>query len=212
MATTTFEIRGCDSNGFFDAAHSVRLNADRHVEITTKQQLEELVKAEKDGIAADAKLRKTFEAVEKLLHRNVSVRDFNAFISDREDIVPALSNIGNFKEQVWKSYIVKHRDAYDRLVQEIRDAAEKRKQIEEAARNERTAWQEVIDIFNSRFFVPFELSVQNLTSAVLEGELVDVVVQGPQELRHEKRRQSGDADRRGIGACRHSRSPPGVRR
>ncbi|SOC21725.1 AAA domain-containing protein [Rhodobacter sp. JA431] len=163
--------KALESNGFFGAAHSVRLNADRHVEITTKQQLEDLVKAEKEGIAADAKLRKTFEAVEKLLHRNVSVRDFNAFISNREDIVPALSNIGNFKEQVWKSYIVKHRDAYDRLVQEVRDAADKRKQIEEAARNERTAWQEVIEIFNSRFFVPFELSVQNLTSAVLEGEI-----------------------------------------
>lgn len=163
--------KALESNGFFSATHSVRLNADRPVEITTKQQLEDLVEAEKKGIAADAKLRKTFEAVEKLLHRNVSVRDFNAFISDREDIVPALSNIGNFKEQVWKSYIVKHRDAYDRLVQEVRDAAEKRKQIEEAARNERTAWQEVIEIFNSRFFVPFELSVQNLASAVLEGEI-----------------------------------------
>lgn len=163
--------KALESNGFFDAAHSVRLNADHHVEITTKQQLEDLVKAEKEGIAADAKLRKTFEAIEKLLHRNVSVRDFNAFISDREDIVSALSNIGNFKEQVWKSYIVKHRDAYDQLVQEVRDAAEKRKQIEAAARNERTAWQEVIEIFNSRFFVPFELSVQNLTSAVLEGEI-----------------------------------------
>lgn len=163
--------KALESNGFFNAAHSVRLNADRHVEITTKQQLEDLVKAEKEGIAADAKLRKTFEAIEKLLHRNVSVRDFNAFISDREDIVPVLSNIGNFKELVWKSYIAKHRDVYNRLVQEVRDAAEKRKQIEDAARNERTAWQEVIDIFNSRFFVPFELSVQNLTSAVLEGEI-----------------------------------------
>lgn len=163
--------KALEANGFFDAAHSVSLNADEQVEITTKKQLEDLIKAEKEGIAADAKLRKTFEAVEKLLHRNVSVRDFNAFISDREEIVPALSNIGNFKEQVWKSYIVKHRDAYDRLVAEIREADERRKQIEEAARNERTAWQEVIDIFNSRFFVPFELSVKNLASAVLEGEI-----------------------------------------
>jgi len=48
--------KALESNGFFDAAHSVRLNADQHVEITTKQQLEDLVKAEKEGIAADAKL------------------------------------------------------------------------------------------------------------------------------------------------------------
>ncbi|REF73488.1 phage infection protein (plasmid) [Paracoccus versutus] len=164
--------KALEANGFFNASHSVRLNADQHVEITTKKQLEDLIKTEKEGIASDAKLRKTLEAVEKLLHRNVSVRDFNTFISDHEEIVPALSNIGNFKEQVWKSYIIKHRDAYNRLVNEIREAAERRKQIEEAARNERTAWQEVIEIFNSRFFVPFELHVKNLISVILEEEKI----------------------------------------
>ena len=159
-------------NGFFDAAHSVSLNAGKKVEITSKKQLEELVENEKEGITSDADLRKKFEAVEKLLHKNVSVRGFNAFVADHEDVLPALENVDNFKEQVWKSYFVKHRDAFDRLVKEIREASEKRKTIEEAARNERTAWQEVIEIFNERFFVPFELNVKNLVSVVLEEDKI----------------------------------------
>ena len=159
-------------NGFFDAAHSVRLNADEKIEITSRKQLEELVKKEKEGITSDDELRKKFEAIEKLLYKNVNVRDFNAFIADHEEILSALANPANFKEQVWKSYFVKHRDAFDGLVKEIRAATERRKEIEEAARNERTAWQEVIDIFNDRFFVPFELKVKNLVSVVLEEEKI----------------------------------------
>lgn len=159
-------------NGFFDAAHSVSLNAGEKVEITSKKQLEELVKGEKDGITSDAALRKKFDAVEKLLHKNANVRDFNAFITEHEDILPALANIADFKEQVWKSYFVKHRDTFNHMVKEVTAAAKRRKEIEEAARNERTAWQEVIEIFNERFFVPFELKVKNLVSVVLNEEKI----------------------------------------
>jgi len=159
-------------NGFFDAAHSVSLNAGEKVEITSKEQLEELVKGEKEGITSDADLRNKFDAVEKLLHKNANVRDFNSFVADHEDVLPALANVADFKEQVWKSYFVKHRDAFDHLVKEIRAAEERRKEIEEAARSERTAWQEVIDIFNERFFVPFELTVKNLVSVVLNEDKI----------------------------------------
>lgn len=159
-------------NGFFDAAHSVSLNAGEKVEITSKEQLEELVRGEKEGIMSDADLRKKFDAIEKLLHKNVNVRDFNAFVADHEDVVPALANVADFKEQVWKSYFVKHREAFDHLVKEIRAAATRRKEIEDAARQERTAWQEVIDIFNERFFVPFELKVKNLVSVVLNEDKI----------------------------------------
>ena len=159
-------------NGFFDAAHSISLNSGEKVEITSKKQLEELVKGEKQGITSDADLRKKFDAVEKLLHKNANVREFNEFVADHEDVLPALENVADFKERVWKSYFVKHRDAFDHLVKEIRAAAERRKEIEEAARSERTAWQEVIEIFNERFFVPFELKVKNLVSVVLDEDKI----------------------------------------
>ena len=159
-------------NGFFDAAHSVSLNAGEKTEITSKEQLEELVRSEKEGITSDADLREKFDAVEKLLHRNANVRGFNSFVAEHEDILPALANVADFKEQVWKSYFVKHRDAFDRLVKEIRAAAERRREIEGAARNERTEWQRVIEIFNERFFVPFELKVKNLVSVVLNEDKI----------------------------------------
>ncbi len=159
-------------NGFFDATHSVRLNADDRTEITSKTQLEELIRSEKEGITSDATLRKTFDAIEKLLNKNISVRRFSSFISDHEDILPALANVADFKEQVWKSYFVRHREAFEGLVAKVRDVAARKREIEEAARKERTAWQEVIDIFNERFFVPFELSVINFVPVVLSEDKI----------------------------------------
>lgn len=159
-------------NGFFDATHTISLNAGEKVEVTSKKQLEELIRGEKEGITSDADLRKKFDAVEKILHKNANVREFNTFVTEHEDVLPALANVENFKEQVWKSYFVKHRDAFNHLVKEIRAASERKKEIEEAARSERTAWQVVIDIFNERFFVPFELKVKNLVSVVLNEDKI----------------------------------------
>lgn len=47
-------------NGFFDAKHTVNLNADEKLEITSQQQLEELIAKEKEGISNDKDLRKRF--------------------------------------------------------------------------------------------------------------------------------------------------------
>ena len=159
-------------NGFFEANHSVSLNADEKVEIRTRKQLEDLVKQEKEGIASDATLRKTFDALEKLLTKNGNVRGFQAYISENEDILPALANIANFREKVWKSYFVEHIVLFKGLVEEIRNAAARKKAIEDEARQERTAWEEVIEIFNTRFFVPFELKVKNKIPIMLEQETI----------------------------------------
>jgi len=159
-------------NGFFDAAHSISLNAGEKIVITSKKQLEELVKKEKEDITSDSDLRKKFQTLEKILHKNVNVRKFESFVTDHEDILPDLVNILEFKERVWKSYFVKHRDAFNDLVREIHFAEKRRKEIEEIARNEQTAWQDVINIFNDRFFVPFELKVKNLVSVIIEEEKI----------------------------------------
>ena len=159
-------------NGFFDATHSVSLNAEKKLEITSKDQFEKLIADEKKGITSDDSLRRIFEEIEKLLNRNINVRNFNKYLAEHEDVLPALANVANFKEQVWKSYFVEHREYFNQMVAEVRAAEGRKREIEEEARRERTAWQEVIDIFNNRFFVPFELELKNRVSMVLEKDKI----------------------------------------
>ncbi len=61
-------------NGFFDAKHTVRLNAKQNLEITSQKQLEELIAEEKEGITKDKELRKKFSEIEKLINKNTNVR------------------------------------------------------------------------------------------------------------------------------------------
>ena len=157
-------------NGFFRAKHSIRLNADEAINIDNEQQLEQLIAKEKESISTDAALRKTFSQIEKLLSKNAGNRSFEAYLSDNEFILPHLSNIAEFKDIVWKSYISANIEAYKDLVEKYRNAEKRRSEIEEQAGKERTQWEDVIDIFNSRFFVPFKLECKNRTSVILGQE------------------------------------------
>lgn len=157
-------------NGFFKASHTIRLNADTIVEIADEKQLAELIAKEKEAISSDAELRKKYGEIEKLITKNASVRDFEQYLSDNEDILPRLANIDQLKEDLWKAYIKAIEAFYTDLIEKY-EAAEKRKtEIEEQAAKERTQWEEVIDIFNDRFFVPFKLTAKNRVSVILGQE------------------------------------------
>jgi hypothetical protein len=155
------------NNGFFDAKHTVTLNGKSQVQISTVKELEQLIAKEKEGITNDAQLRLKFAEIEKLLTANANVRDFNEFLQEREEVLPLLENVAAFKEEVWKAYFHSHQDLYLQLVEGYQ-AAEKRKgEIEEAAAQQRTQWEQVIEIFNRRFYVPFKVVAKNRVSVIL---------------------------------------------
>ncbi|MDZ4858048.1 MAG: phage infection protein [Candidatus Hydrogenedentes bacterium] len=157
-------------NGFFDAKHTVSLNADEKLEITSQKQLEELIASEKAKITSDKDLRKKFAELEKLINKNVTVRGFEAYLAEHEDILAKLANIDSFKEEIWKSYLKVKIDLYNDLLAKYQAAEKRKKEIEAEAGKERTQWEDVIQEFNERFIVPFTLSAKNRTSVILGEE------------------------------------------
>jgi predicted transcriptional regulator YheO len=159
-------------NGFFEAKHTVKLNAEEALEITSQKQLEDLIQAEKDSITENKELRKKFADLDKLLYKNVTIRDFNDYITENPTILPQLDNIELFQEVVWKNYLKANHELYAAYLKSCEDAESRKLQIEAVARGQRTQWEEVIDIFNDRFFVPFTLAAKNRTQAVLGEEIL----------------------------------------
>ncbi|MDO8526479.1 MAG: phage infection protein [Deltaproteobacteria bacterium] len=157
-------------NGFFDAKHTVSLNAGVNLEITSQKQLEELIAKEKEGISNDKDLRKKFAEIEKLMTKNTNVRDFNAYLTDHEELLPKLANIESFKEEIWKSYFKARIELYKDLVEKYQVAEKRKKEIEQEAGKQRTQWELVIEIFNNRFVVPFTLIAKNKISVMLGGD------------------------------------------
>ena len=157
-------------NGFFAAKHTVSLNANEKLEITSQKQLEELIAKEKEGISNDKDLRKKFAEIEKLITKNVTVRDFAAYLADHEELLPKLANIESFKEEIWKSYFRVQIELYKDLLGKYQATEKRKKEIEDEAGKQRTQWESVIDIFNDRFIVPFKLTAKNRIPVILGGE------------------------------------------
>ena len=158
------------SNGFFDAKHTVTLNAEEKTEIRTQKQLENLVQGELHGITSDSDLKKNFDIIKKQLEKNIQLRAFQAYLCKHEPLLPHLANIDLFKEQVWKSYFKARESLYDELLDKYRSIKMHRQKIEQQARKERTQWEAAIELFNERFFVPFKLEAKNKAAVALGHE------------------------------------------
>ena len=157
-------------NGFFDAKHSVILNADKQKTINSKADLEEVIEEEKNAILTNKELRTRFDKFDKLIQKNTNLRDFHNYLLDNEFILPYFENIAAFKEAVWKSYFKIKIDLYNSLIEKYQKVEARRAEIEEEAKRESTQWHKVIDIFNSRFHVPFKINPENQIAVILGQE------------------------------------------
>ena len=155
------------TNGFFDAKHTVTLNAAEKKDIHTQKQLQDLVQDELNGITEDTDLKKSFTAIKKKLERNVQLRDFQRYLCEHELLLPHLANIDLFKEQIWKSYFKARESLYRDLLSTYRTVKTRRHEIERDAQKERTQWETAIELFNERFFVPFKLEAKNKAAVAL---------------------------------------------
>ena len=160
-------VKSLASNGFFDATHSVIFNADERLEIKTREQLEKLITDEESRITNDPSLKKTFAAIKKQLERNVTLRNFQSCLQDMPMLLPRLANIDSLRDEMWKSYFKARINLYEELISTYQDSEKRKREIEEEALKQRTQWEQVIDIFNARFFVPFRLAPKNREAVIL---------------------------------------------
>lgn len=154
-------------NGFFEAKHTLLLNAGEKKEISTQKELEELIQTEKEALLSDLELKAKFLEVEKLIQKNEAVRDFEQYLAEHEEILPELSNLDLFREQIWKSYLKANDELFVEVVSRFEEIQKRRQEIQEEAARQGTQWEAVVEIFNSRFFVPFKLVVKNKVSVML---------------------------------------------
>ena len=158
-------------NGFFKANHTVNLkSSSEKKEITTEKELENVINEEKESILSNPGLINAFEKIDSKLKANKELRDFRDYLIDNIKILPELSNLESFKKKLWVSYLKKCALTYESLVNEYNIGKERIEKIVEEAKREETNWREVIEIFNDRFDVPFELSIENQEDVILKNE------------------------------------------
>jgi hypothetical protein len=159
------------SQGFFAAEHTVNLyHSGEAVEVKSQKQLMEIIENEKQAILTDAELRKRFDNVQTKLQGQTDLRDFCHYLQNNEAILSKMDNIEAFRQDVLRSYLKEAESTYIELVTTINNVDKRRKEIVELARQQQTEWDKVLQEFNERFHVPFELIASNKFPVMLGQE------------------------------------------
>ncbi|TXL02196.1 hypothetical protein BMR08_18725, partial [Methylococcaceae bacterium CS2] len=111
------------------------------------------------------------------LKANQDLRSFREFLLNNMSIIPELTNPKLFKEKLWKAYIIKHIESFNLLMAEYDNGKKRIEEITDTASTQVTKWQEVINIFNSRFSVPFKVSIANKQDVILKRDTPNIEFQ-----------------------------------
>lgn len=163
-------------NGFFEASHFLSLHAaSGNSEIKTEEELKKVIEEEKESIINSPELKKAFDAIDKKLSANAELRRFRDYLAQNIRILPELKGLNSFRQKLWVSYFKTYSSSYMSLVTEYRAGETELNDILNKARSEITNWVKVIEIFNKRFSVPFQLRVENQSDVILQQQVPNIV-------------------------------------
>ena len=156
------------THGFFKADHKLSLSSEEgETRVESEVELEKLINEELTSILSDEKLRASFDKIDKKLSTK-ELRDFREFLVANQTLIPRLQNPDLLKEDLLKSYLMRHRDQFESLMAEYETGRKRLDEIAKEASDQATRWQEVINIFNRRFSVPFEVRIENKQDVILK--------------------------------------------
>lgn len=153
-------------NAFFHAGHKL-IVADS-TEITSYSELEELRKTEIERVLLDPAVKQIFDSIDRKLSANVSLKVFRDAISQQRELLLELLDYDSFKKNVWYSFIAGALQEYHDVVGCFFAHKEELEHIFQAAEAELPKWKHIIDVFNTRFHAPFEISIANQRDLLLK--------------------------------------------
>lgn len=159
-------LESVNDNSFFEAGHTISLSTDEV--ISSKDDFSTLIKNEMDQILKDEKLLKTFAKIDNALSKNPALRSFKSVIEKDQTLLINLKDYEGFRKYIWLSYISELKNESNRIVELYKIRKSELKDIISSANAEIEKWKETIDLFNSRFYVPFLIGLENQSDIILQ--------------------------------------------
>ncbi|MBN1185365.1 MAG: hypothetical protein JXB49_23980 [Bacteroidales bacterium] len=154
-------------NNFFSAKHKVKI---KEQEISNAQELEELIRSEKEKVLKDPELSSKFNEIDKSLNNNAELRKFRSYVEENQEIIKEFADLSNFQKKLILNYIAQYNSEFNVLLKLYKASSEQRDKIIQEAKKEQTDWKSVIDIFKRRFSVPFKVHIKNQENVILNNE------------------------------------------
>lgn len=167
--------RNLDKDGFFKANHSIILNSmEEKKEITKQEEFKRVIKEEKDKILSDPDLTSRFDEIDKAITKNIDLRKFRSYLENNPKILPELLDLKDFRKKLWTAYLKEEKKIYIELLDKYQLGKKEIQEIIKQAAEEKTDWENVINIFNKRFSVPFKLKIENQEDVILKNEVPNI--------------------------------------
>ena len=160
-------LKSLKDNSFFEANHKIVLE---NQTVLDEKEFEHKMQEVEDKILTDEEIKKNFKIIEITLDKKVGLRKFKDLLYKNQKLIPILKDYSNFKKMIWLNYFANNIDSYNILVNLYTKNKERLKQIIKEAKSESTIWEEVTNIFNDRFSVPFRIEVANQEDVILKEE------------------------------------------
>lgn len=129
-----------------------------------------VIDAEMQRILTDDDIKSLFNDLETKLERNQSLKGFKDAIQSNPELIPELVDYDEFQRKILRGYLKQCEAEMNALTALYAAKKGELKEIVRRANEDRTQWEKVIDLFNSRFFVPFTLNLQNKSDILLNSK------------------------------------------
>lgn len=161
-------IASVKDNRFFRAKHTLVLSDGS--ELKEKDSLESRIEKEISAIYNNEELKNIYEILEKKLAKNADMQKFKEAIKNNPEIVSKLVDYDNLRKEVVVGYFQRCQEEFLDVCNLYEQKKEELEKIVLQANSYTDRWRSIIDLFNARFFVPFEAKVSNVSDVVLNRE------------------------------------------
>ncbi|MEH7095491.1 hypothetical protein [Neobacillus vireti] len=159
---------------FFKAKHKVILNNDENIIIQNEKELKKILTEEKRKILSEESLIDKFNVIEKMLS-NANTRKFRDIIKVNPEYIPLLVSRDTLERDFWLYKLSDLHEEISVINKVILENDEALNEIRKEALSGATEWQKVVEEYNNRFHVPFELVISNKDDVILNLDLPIVV-------------------------------------
>lgn len=156
-------------HNLFNAQHTICLK-DGTTVIHSLEEWNFVVNEQLDRLYSSPELSTVFQKLEKMLTSNGEVSRLRDIIVAHREIIPALSDIPALKVQTWLDCFSKLDMSFDDYYRNISQYTAQIKVLYEQASAQSARWQTVVNKFNRRFRVPFEVRIENKANFLLKDE------------------------------------------
>jgi ABC-type lipoprotein export system ATPase subunit len=160
-------------HNMFEANNRIILNNNQ--EIKNNDEWKELINNEIDRIESELDIQ--FRNIENSINinNNQEGRKFKDIIFNNKFIINYFNDVENLKRNLWLSYIKEDKDTYNMLNEKVKSYTREIREIYNTAEKSSSKWHDLVDEFNNRFNVPFQLYIDNQSSVLLKDEAPHVL-------------------------------------